>query len=272
MKDSYSFDTEDEGLAESYALHRQAYRRVFERLGLDYRICAATAGAMGGSKSEEFLAPAEAGEDTFADCPNCDFAANTEAVSFALTAVDGSAVPAAEEIPTPDTPTIETLAASLGVPASATLKNLLVKVDGEIVAVGVPGDREVDLGKVEAHFAPATVEMVTETDFAGRPDLVRGYVGPQGLDKVTYLADPASRRAQPGSRAPTRSTPTRRTWSRGATSRSPSTSTWSSSRRATLPEVRHRPQAGPRHRDRPHLPARPQVRRRPQARRPRPER
>ncbi|OIJ91046.1 proline--tRNA ligase [Streptomyces sp. MUSC 14] len=196
MKDSYSFDTEDEGLAKSYALHREAYQRIFERLGLDYRICAATAGAMGGSKSEEFLAPAEAGEDTFADCPNCDFAANTEAITYALKPVDAADVPALEEIPTPDTPTIETLAASLGVPASATLKNLLVKVDGEIVAVGVPGDREVDLGKVEAHFAPATVEMVTEADFAARPDLVRGYVGPQGLgEKVTYIADP---RVSPG--------------------------------------------------------------------------
>ncbi|MEV8048209.1 proline--tRNA ligase [Streptomyces griseoluteus] len=196
MKDSYSFDTEDEGLASSYALHRAAYQRIYERLGLDYRICAATAGAMGGSRSEEFLAPAEAGEDTFADCPNCDFAANTEAVHYELVAVDGSAVPALEEIPTPDTPTIETLAASLGVPASATLKNLLVKVDGEIVAVGVPGDREVDLGKVEAHFAPAAVELVTAEDFVGRPDLVRGYVGPQGLgEKVKYIADP---RVAPG--------------------------------------------------------------------------
>ncbi|MFJ9830868.1 proline--tRNA ligase [Streptomyces sp. NPDC101169] len=196
MKDSYSFDLEDEGLAKSYALHRQAYQRIFDRLGLDYRICAATAGAMGGSKSEEFLAPAEAGEDTFADCPNCDFAANTEAITYELRPVDGSDVPALEEIPTPDTPTIETLAASLGVPASATLKNLLVKVDGEIVAVGVPGDREVDLGKLEEHFAPAAVEMVAEADFAGRPDLVRGYVGPQGLgDKVKYVADP---RVAPG--------------------------------------------------------------------------
>ncbi|MEU7112655.1 proline--tRNA ligase [Streptomyces sp. NPDC046182] len=195
MKDSYSFDTEDEGLVQSYALHREAYKRIFERLGLDYRIVAATAGAMGGSKSEEFLAPAEAGEDTFADCPNCDFAANTEAISYELQPVDGSAVAAAEEIPTPDTPTIETLAASLGVPASATLKNLLVKVDGEIVAVGVPGDREVDMGKVEEHFAPAVVEMVTEADFAERADLVRGYVGPQGLEKVTYIADP---RVAPG--------------------------------------------------------------------------
>ncbi|MEU2553325.1 proline--tRNA ligase [Streptomyces sp. NPDC013313] len=196
MKDSYSFDLEDEGLAKSYALHRQAYQSIFDRLGLDYRIVAATAGAMGGSKSEEFLAPAEAGEDTFADCPNCDFAANTEAITYELKPVDGSDVPALEEIPTPDTPTIETLAASLGVQASATLKNLLVKVDGEIVAVGVPGDREVDLGKLEEYFAPAAVEMVTEADFAGRPDLVRGYVGPQGLgDKVKYVADP---RVAPG--------------------------------------------------------------------------
>ncbi|MEV7287436.1 proline--tRNA ligase [Streptomyces sp. NPDC093252] len=195
MKDSYSFDLTDEGLTESYGLHRAAYQKVFERLGLDYRICAATAGAMGGSKSEEFLAPSEAGEDLFADCPNCSFAANTEAITYELRTVDGSAVPPAENIDTPDTPTIETLAAKLGVPASATLKNLLVKVDGEIVAVGVPGDREVDLGKVEAHFAPAAVELVTAEDFTGRPDLVRGYVGPQGLAKVTYLADP---RVAPG--------------------------------------------------------------------------
>ncbi|WP_328780147.1 proline--tRNA ligase [Streptomyces canus] len=196
MKDSYSFDTEDEGLARSYALHRQAYQKVFERLGLDYRICAATAGAMGGSKSEEFLAPAEAGEDTFADCPNCDFAANTEAITYELKPVDAAGVAALEEIPTPDTPTIETLAAHLGVEASDTLKNLLVKVDGEIVAVGVPGDREVDMGKVEAHFAPAAVELVSAEDFVGRPDLVRGYVGPQGLgEKVKYIADP---RVAPG--------------------------------------------------------------------------
>ncbi|OKI61326.1 proline--tRNA ligase [Streptomyces sp. MJM1172] len=195
MKDSYSFDVSDEGLAESYALHRAAYRRIFERLGLDHRIVSAVSGAMGGSASEEFLAPAAAGEDTFVDCPSCDYAANTEAVTFAAPAVDGAGHPPAQEIPTPDTPTIEALAAHLGVPASATLKNLLVKVDGEIVAVGVPGDREVDLGKLGEHLAPAVVELVTAEDFADRPDLVRGYVGPQGLDKVRYLADP---RVAPG--------------------------------------------------------------------------
>ncbi|MFE2553148.1 proline--tRNA ligase [Streptomyces sp. NPDC059355] len=194
MKDSYSFDVSDEGLAESYALHRAAYQRIFERLGLDHRIVSAVSGAMGGSASEEFLAPAPAGEDTFVDCPSCDYAANTEAVTFAPTPVDAEHPPI-EEVDTPDTPTIETLAAHLGVPASATLKNLLVKVDGEITAVGVPGDREVDLGKLGEHLAPAVVELVTAEDFTDRPDLVRGYVGPQGLGKVRYLADP---RVAPG--------------------------------------------------------------------------
>ncbi|WP_236239719.1 proline--tRNA ligase [Streptomyces sp. CC228A] len=191
MKDSYSFDTTDEGLAESYRLHREAYVRIFERLNLRHKIVSAVSGAMGGSASEEFLAPAAAGEDTFVYCPSCDYAANTEAVTFAGgEPVDGSGHGPVEELDTPDTPTIETLARHLGVPASATLKNLLVKVDGEIVAVGVPGDREVDLGKLEDHLAPAVVEMVTAEDFEGRPDLVRGYVGPQGLDKVRYVADP----------------------------------------------------------------------------------
>ncbi|MFI9625802.1 proline--tRNA ligase [Streptomyces sp. NPDC052042] len=195
MKDSYSFDTTDEGLAEAYGQHRSAYIRIFERLGLDYRIVSAISGAMGGSASEEFLAPAPAGEDTFVDCPACDYAANTEAVTFEAAPVDGAGHGPVEELDTPDTPTIETLAAHLGVPASQTLKNLLVKVDGEIVAVGVPGDREVDLGKLGEHLAPAVVELVTAEDFEGRPDLVRGYVGPQGLEKVRYIADP---RVAPG--------------------------------------------------------------------------
>ncbi|MEU7283289.1 proline--tRNA ligase [Streptomyces sp. NPDC045431] len=195
MKDSYSFDTTDEGLAESYRLHREAYIKIFTRLGLEHKIVSAVSGAMGGSASEEFLAPAAAGEDTFVYCPSCDYAANTEAVTHPLTPVDGSAHGPLEEMDTPDTPTIETLAAHLDVPAAATLKNLLVKVDGEIVAVGVPGNRDVDLGKLEDHLAPATVELVTAEDFTGRPELVRGYIGPQGLDKVRYIADP---RVAPG--------------------------------------------------------------------------
>ncbi|POX36113.1 proline--tRNA ligase [Streptomyces sp. Ru73] len=192
MKDSYSFDTTDEGLAHSYALHREAYRKIFARLGLDYRIVSAVSGAMGGSASEEFLAPAAAGEDTFVDCPQCDYAANTEAVTVKVEPSDATGIGEIEELDTPDTPTIESLAEYLGVPASATLKNLLVKVDGEIVAVGVPGDREVDLGKLGEHLTPAVVEPVTAEDFAGREDLVRGYIGPQGLagKSFRYIADP----------------------------------------------------------------------------------
>ncbi|WBB62726.1 proline--tRNA ligase [Streptomyces sp. WMMC500] len=201
MKDSYSFDTTDEGLAASYGLHREAYRRIFERLGFDFRIVSAVSGAMGGSASEEFLAPAAAGEDTYVQCPSCGFAANTEALTTTVAPVPADGHPPVEELDTPDTPTIETLAAYLGVPASATLKNLLVKVDGEITAVGVPGDREVDLGKLAEHLAPAEVEVVTAEDFADRPDLVRGYVGPQGMTgppekrAFRYLADP---RVAPG--------------------------------------------------------------------------
>ncbi|MFC5721092.1 proline--tRNA ligase [Streptomyces gamaensis] len=189
MKDSYSFDVTDEGLAESYRLHRAAYTRILDRLGLDYRVVSAVSGAMGGSASEEFLAPAAAGEDTFVDCPRCDYAANTEAVTAVVAPADPSGHGPVEELDTPDTPTIETLARHLGVPASATLKNLLVKVDGEITAVSVPGDREVDLGKLAGHLAPAAVELVTAEDFADRPGLVRGYVGPQGLD-LPCIADP----------------------------------------------------------------------------------
>jgi prolyl-tRNA synthetase len=193
MKDSYSFDVSDDALAESYALHRAAYERIFARLGLEYRIVSAVSGAMGGSVSEEFLAPAPAGEDTYAHCPSCGYAANTEAVSVAVTPAPAADHPPVEEVDTPDTPTIETLAAHLGVPASATLKNLLVKIDGEIAAVAVPGDREVDMGKLAEQVAPAEVELVTAEDFTGRPDLVRGYVGPQdGMagKAFRYIADP----------------------------------------------------------------------------------
>ena len=88
MKDSYSFDVDDAGLARSYQLHRDAYIRTFERLGLPFVIVSAMSGAMGGSASEEFLAPFAVGEDTFVRCTNCDYAANTEAVEIAAPAAD----------------------------------------------------------------------------------------------------------------------------------------------------------------------------------------
>ncbi|MEC3997503.1 proline--tRNA ligase [Actinacidiphila sp. DG2A-62] len=194
MKDAYSFDTGDDGLDEAYRLHREAYLRIFRRLGLDVRVVSAVSGAMGGSRSEEFLAPAAAGEDTFAACAGCGYAANTEAVAFTAKVPAADAPGPLREIDTPGTATVAELCERHGVPASAVLKNVLVTVDGEITAVGVPGDREVDLGKLAEHLAPAVVSLVTAEDFAARPDLVRGYIGPQGL-AVRYLADP---RVAPG--------------------------------------------------------------------------
>jgi prolyl-tRNA synthetase len=199
MKDSYSFDLDDAGLQRSYDAHRAAYINTFERLGLRYRIVSAMSGAMGGSHSEEFLAPTPVGEDTFVACTNCDYAANVEAVESVVPPVPDVQHPPMVELDTPGTPTIESLVEVLGEGATAamTLKNLLVKIDGKIVAIGVPGDRDVDLTRLEAAVAPATVEIFEATDFAGRPDLVRGYVGPQGLPErsVPYYAD---RRVAPG--------------------------------------------------------------------------
>ena len=208
MKDSYSFDLDDEGLKRSYEQHREAYIRIFTRLGMEYRIVAAMSGAMGGSASEEFLAPAPTGEDTFVSCAQCGFAANTEAVEGRPgAALDPAAAPARQVYDTPDTPTIDTLVAhfnNLGdafpgpVTAADTLKNVVVKLrtpgvaEPQILIVGVPGDREVDLKRLEAAVAPAEIELFEAEDFAKHPALVRGYIGPEGLADAgyTYKVDP----------------------------------------------------------------------------------
>ena len=211
MKDSYSFDLDDAGLQASYDLHRAAYVRIFDRLGLRYVIVAAMSGAMGGSASEEFLADAEVGEDTYVRCSNCDYAANVEAVAVpvASAAIDAAAVPEAHVEDTPGTPTIESLVTVLNQrfprtdrPWSAgdTLKNVLVLLrhpDGstEPLAIGLPGDREVDPKRLEAQVAPAAVEPFTEEHFAANPSLVRGYIGPEVLgayraSAIRYLLDP----------------------------------------------------------------------------------
>jgi len=199
MKDSYSFDLDDEGLQRSYDLHREAYVRTFDRLGMDYRIVSAVSGAMGGSASEEFLAPAPTGEDTFVSCTSCDYAANTEAVELrAAEPSDPQAQPAMQVLDTPDTPTIDTLVAALkdlghDVPASGTLKNVVVLLrhpDGKVepLVVGLPGDREVDVKRLEANVTPA--EVLPFEKFDQHPQLVKGYIGPQGLEGVRYVVDP----------------------------------------------------------------------------------
>jgi prolyl-tRNA synthetase len=212
MKDSYSFDLTDEGLEVSYQRHRVAYQRTFDRLGLPYVIVSAMSGAMGGSASEEFLAPMEAGEDTYVRCTNCDYAANTEAVQVAApSAVPYDSAPAAVVADTPNTPTIDTLVdlinsrddlrrADRAWTAADTLKNVVVKLrhpDGRVepLAIGVPGDREVDMKRLEAQLGPAEIQPFTEDDFKANPHLVKGYIGPGALGAgkpagIRYLVDP----------------------------------------------------------------------------------
>jgi prolyl-tRNA synthetase len=204
MKDSYSFDLTDEGLSQSYADHRDTYVRIFDRLGLEYVIVKATSGAMGGSASEEFLAVSDTGEDTYVRAPG-GYAANVEAVTTPAPPerpLDG--LPAAQVHHTPDTPTIETLVEFLNAhtdrtfTAADTLKNVMVKIrrpgspEWELVGVGVPGDREVDMKRLEASLDPAEVALLEESDFARNAFLTKGYIGPGALaaNGVRFLVDP----------------------------------------------------------------------------------
>ena len=206
MKDSYSFDLDDEGLERSYQAHRAAYTKLFDRLGLEYVVVKATSGAMGGSASEEFLAVAETGEDTYVRSTESGYAANVEAVvtpAPAAQPIEGR--PEAQVHHTPNTPTIESLvnflnAAGLGreFTAADTLKNVMLKArqpgakEWELVCVALPGDREVDMKRLEASLEPAEVVLLDEADFAKNPFLVKGYIGPKALQDngVRYLADP----------------------------------------------------------------------------------
>jgi len=214
MKDAYSFDVDDAGLDASYAAQRGAYERIFARLGLDYVIVQADAGAMGGSRSEEFLHPTPIGEDTFVRSAG-GYAANVEAYrTQAPEALPIEGMPAAEIVDSPQTPTIATLVALLNErhpradrpwEAADTLKNVVLRLthlsgETELVIVGVPGDREVDMKRAEVAFAPAAVDAATDEDFAKHRGLVKGYIGPwspsgpvlgeTSSTGIRYLVDP----------------------------------------------------------------------------------
>jgi prolyl-tRNA synthetase len=204
MKDSYSFDIDDAGLDISYQKHRDAYVQTFDRLGLKYNIVRAVSGAMGGSKSEEFLAPCTTGEDTYVLCPSCGFAANVEAMVTKVDPVDPSATPALEELDTPNTPTIDSLVQVLnerfggGFTGASTLKNVMLVADGEAISVLVPGDREVDLKRFQENLGGIhELRTFEEADFAKFPGLVKGYIGPQNAQAlgIKVYADP---RVAPG--------------------------------------------------------------------------
>ena len=199
MKDSYSFDVDDAGLEASYNAHRAAYIKTFDRLGLKYNIVSAMSGAMGGSKSEEFLAPCPTGEDTYVLCNDCGYAANVEAMTTVVKAFAGKAAGAIEVLDTPNTPTIDSLVEVLNskykanITAANTLKNVLLMADEKPICVLVPGDREVDLKRVEANLSGVTeLRLFEDADFAKHPKFVKGYIGPQNAKEfgLKLYADP----------------------------------------------------------------------------------
>ena len=199
MKDSYSFDLTDEGLVQSYQKHRAAYIKTFDRLGMKYNIVSAVAGAMGGSSSEEFLAPCPTGEDTYVLCEKCGYAANVEAMVTKVAPADSSKVEAMEVMDTPNTPTIDSLVSLLnerfsgGYTGASTLKNVMLMADEKAISVLVPGDREVDLKRLQANLPGVSeLRIFEEEDFAKFKGLVKGYIGPQDAAKlgITVYADP----------------------------------------------------------------------------------
>ena len=205
MKDSYSFDLTDDGLVESYMRHRAAYIKTFDRLRMKYNIVSAVSGAMGGSASEEFLAPCETGEDTYVLCEKCGYAANVEAMTTVVAPSDATGVAALEVFDSPNTPTIDTLVELLntkfggGYDGGMTLKNVMLMADETPISVLVPGDREVDIKRLQANLAGVNdIRVFEEPDFAKFPGLVKGYIGPQDAKKngITVYADP---RIAPGS-------------------------------------------------------------------------
>ena len=215
MKDAYSFDVTDAGLDASYQKQRDAYGRIFDRLGLGYVIVQADAGAMGGSRSEEFLHPTPIGEDTFVRSDG-GYAANVEAFhTEAPAARSYEKLTPQEVLDTPNSPTIQSLldVANEKHPrpdgrawtAADTLKNIvlsLTHLDGtrELVIVGLPGDRDVDLKRAEVAFAPDEVEAASAEQIAKHPGLVKGYIGPWSAEGavlgeesstgIRYLTDP----------------------------------------------------------------------------------
>ncbi len=212
MKDSYSFTVDDQGLQEAYDAHRAAYLRIFERLGLEIVPVQATAGAMGGSRSEEFLHPSPIGEDTYVESPG-GYRANVEAVTSVapepLSQEQMDGLPAAEVKETPESTTIAALVdvANRIAPredgpwtAADTLKCVVLTavLDGDErrqFVVAVPGDRDVDLKRLEAFVGEALgvpgepiVEAASEADLKRHPSLVRGYIGPgEGPDGTRVL-------------------------------------------------------------------------------------
>ena len=219
MKDSYSFDVDDDGLDASYQPHRDAYIRIFDRLGFDYVIVKAMSGAMGGSKSEEFLAKADVGEDTYVRCTTLRLRRQRRGGrrSRPPAPVPYDDAPAAHAEQTPDTPDDRDPGRppQRDVPPrrpaldgrrtpSRTCWSMLKHPDGtrEPLAIGVPGDREVDQKRLEGQLEPTEVEPFDEAEFAKHPSAGQGLHRPRRAGGEERVAASATSSTPASSRAP----------------------------------------------------------------------
>ena len=188
MKDAYTFDTDEKGLDEAYQKMYDAYCRIFDRLGLEYKIVKADTGAMGGLLSEEYQAISSIGEDIVVGCEGCDFSSNLE-----ITEVIDTTEESQEEekemhlMETPNAKTIEEVAAFFGKDANDFVKTLIYNVDGKIVAFCIPGDRELNETKVLKLLGANEMELASFEDVEKVTHAKVGFAGPIGIDCPVYL-------------------------------------------------------------------------------------
>jgi prolyl-tRNA synthetase len=189
MKDAYTFDRDEAGMAASYGVMYDAYVRIFDRLGLDHVVLEAEPGQIGGGVNHEFMARAEVGEDRFVECENGDYLADWKAATPMPPEPVPEGTDPLEVVDTPRASTIEAVATLLARPPERLLKTMLYDAGGRTVAVLVPGDREVEEAKLERAFFPTPIARFEDGDFEAR-GLIKGFVGPQGMrPDVLVVAD-----------------------------------------------------------------------------------
>jgi prolyl-tRNA synthetase family II len=197
MKDSYSFDLDEAGLDRSFELHRQAYERIFARLGIPAIGVEASSGNMGGSDSIEFMCPSAAGEDLVATCPSCGYAANLEKATSALAAIED---PAADTLPdapdrldTPGVRTIEDLVTGFGLAADRQIKTLVEVIDGELTLVLLRGDHPLADQKLIDATGAVAVRPAQPDEIQAALGALPGSLGAVGVTKYKIIADNALR-------------------------------------------------------------------------------
>lgn len=191
MKDAYSFDVDDDAASKSYEIMRDAYYRVFERCGLEFRAVEADSGSIGGSFSHEFMVLADTGEDTLVTCRACSYAANVEKAAIAPPAEEPAVVqdvPPMEKVATPGTKKVDRVAELLQISAKDVVKTMFYLADDVVVAALVRGDRVVQSVKLKNLLNADDVEPVAEEEVWERTKLPAGYLGPVGLE-MKVVAD-----------------------------------------------------------------------------------